>query len=105
MTSILRQVLPRICLLPNTTLPQVLVQLGHELTTDPEVIRALLQRFGLTDANPPKDMQVLDVISRMARYAVEGHQLCDIEALIRALASYARESFVRSVWHCHSPLE
>lgn len=91
-TSILKQVLPRISLLPNTTLPQVLVQLGHELTTDPEVLRALLQRFGLTDANPPKDMQVLEIISRMARYAVEGHQLCDIGALVRALASYVREN-------------
>lgn len=95
-TSILKQVLPRIGLLPNTTLPQVLVQLGHELTTDPEVILALLQRFGLTDTNPPKDMQVLEVISRMARYAVEGHQLCDIGALVRALASYVRESFAES---------
>lgn len=92
---ILKQVLPRISLLPGTTLPQALIQLGPDLTADVDVIRALLARFGINDSNPPRDIQALEVINRLARYAIEGTQLCDVRALVKALSSYVSDSPIK----------
>lgn len=89
--SVLKQVLPRISLLTGTKLTQALIQLGPELTADRDVIRALLARFGITEARPPTDMQVLEIINRLARYAIEGTTLCDVRALVQALSSFVSE--------------
>jgi CCR4-NOT transcription complex subunit 1 len=72
---------------PGTSLVQALVQLGADITSDPDLIRALLELFGFTEQNPPRESQVVDIVSALGRLAVEGTPLCDVGALIRTLAS------------------
>lgn len=67
---------------------QVLISLGPELTSDPEAVKGLLERFGITSANPPRDALVVEIMSSLARLAAEGTAICDIGALVRALSSY-----------------
>ncbi len=77
----------------GTTLVQLLLQLGPELTSDQDVVRAVFTRFGLTDSSPPRDAQVLDMISTLARHATEGTTLCDPTSLVKALTSFVRLNF------------
>jgi len=77
---------------PNTSLVEVLIQFGPDITSDVEVVRALLERFGITDTTPPRDVQVIEIISTLSRVAAEGTVICDIGSLVRALVSYV--SFV-----------
>lgn len=72
----------------GTSLVQVLIQLGPDLTSDPEVVRALLMRFGISDASPPRDAQVIEIVSTLGRLAAEGTTMCDVAALVRALSSF-----------------
>ncbi|KAF9532432.1 Not1-domain-containing protein [Crepidotus variabilis] len=88
MGPILQRILPKLSVLPNTSLVQVLNSLGPDLTTDPEVILALFERFGVNANNPPRDSQIIEVISNLARLAAEGNMICDVGALVRALVSY-----------------
>lgn len=67
---------------------QVLIQLGPDITSDSDAIRGLLERFGITAASPPRDTQVTEVISALARLATEGAVICDVGSLVRAFASY-----------------
>jgi len=67
---------------------QTLIQLGPDITGDAEVVRALLTRFGISDASPPRDNQVVEIVSSLARLAAEGAALCDVGALVRALSSF-----------------
>ena len=67
---------------------QVLIQLGPDITSDSEAVRGLLERFGITAASPPRDGQVTEVISALARLAAEGTVICDVGSLVRAFASY-----------------
>lgn len=67
---------------------QVLIQLGPDITNDSEAVRGLLERFGITAASPPRDGQVTEVISALARLAAEGTVICDVGSLVRAFASY-----------------
>jgi CCR4-NOT transcription complex subunit 1 len=81
----------RCCSLPSgTSLVQVLIQLGPEITSDPEVVRALLMRFNISDANPPRDSLVVEIMSTLGRLAAEGTTMCDVGALVRALSSFVR---------------
>lgn len=73
---------------PGASLVQTLIQLGPEITSDADTVRALLIRFGISDANPPRDAQVVEIISSLARLAAEGTTLCDVGALVRALSSF-----------------
>ena len=73
---------------PSASLVQTLIQLGPEITGDADTVRALLLRFGISDSNPPRDAQVIEIISSMARLAAEGTTLCDVGALVRALGSF-----------------
>lgn len=73
---------------PGASLVQTLIQLGPEITSDADTVRALLLRFGISDANPPRDAQVVEIISSLARLAAEGTTLCDVGALVRALGSF-----------------
>lgn len=86
--SALRQALPRISLPPGTTVAQMLVQLGPDLTSDPELVRTLLARFNISESSPPTDLQVLEVINRLARYAIEGSAMPDIRVLVRTFNSF-----------------
>jgi CCR4-NOT transcription complex subunit 1 len=67
---------------------QTLAQLGLEITSDVDVVRALLLRFGISDVTPPPDSFASEVVTSLARLAAEGSQLCDIGALMRALSSF-----------------
>jgi len=40
------------------------------------------------EQNPPREAQVIEIISALGRLAVEGTPLCDVGALIRTLASF-----------------
>ncbi|KAG8914689.1 hypothetical protein FRC00_011472 [Tulasnella sp. 408] len=88
MSPILQQILPSLSLPPGTSLVQALNQLGPDLTCDPDVIRAMLLRFGVSDATPPQTKQVVEILATMARSALEGKQLCDVAALTRALGTF-----------------
>ena len=70
------------------SLVQFLVQLGPEITADVDVVRAVLERFDITESNPPRDPQVVDIIGTLGRLAVEGTVLFDTGALVRALSSF-----------------
>ncbi|KAJ7286002.1 Not1-domain-containing protein [Mycena rebaudengoi] len=85
---ILHRIFPSLSLPPGTTLVQVLIQLGPEITNDPDAIRALLLRFNISDANPPRDSFLVEVMSTLGRLAAEGTTICDVGALVRALSSF-----------------
>lgn len=72
---------------PGTSLVQTLCHLGPELTSDPEVVVALLRRFGVSESSPPREIQVSEILLTLSRYAVEGSQLCDVGALVKAICS------------------
>jgi len=76
---------------PGTTLVQVLLMLGPDVTSDPDAIRALLMRFGISDTSPPRDEQVIEIVSTLNRKASEGAILCDVPALVRALSSFVSD--------------
>ncbi|KAF8674211.1 Not1 protein [Rhizoctonia solani] len=88
LAPVLRTVFPTLSLPPGTSLVQTLLQLGPDITSDHETVRALLARFGITDQNPPRDAQVVEIISTLVRCAAEGKPLCDVGALVRALSSF-----------------
>lgn len=67
---------------------QILIQLGPDITNDPDCVRALLARFGISDANPPRDVQIVEIMSTLARLAAEGTVMCDVGSLVRALSSF-----------------
>ncbi|KAL0577902.1 CCR4-NOT core subunit cdc39 [Marasmius crinis-equi] len=85
---ILQRIFPTLSLPPGTTLVQLLLELGPDITNDPDVVRALLLGFGISDSNPPRDDQVIEIVSTLSRKATEGAPLCDVPALIRALSSF-----------------
>jgi len=66
---------------------QVLIQLGPEITGDIDTVRALLARFGISETSPPGDVQIIEIMSTLARLAAEGTTLCDVGALVRAVSS------------------
>lgn len=78
---------------PNTSLVQTLIQLGQDITSDPDTVRALLLRFGISESNPPRDVQVVEIMSTLARLAAEGTAMCDVGALVRALSSFVSIQF------------
>ncbi|KAL1947536.1 hypothetical protein VTO73DRAFT_13260 [Trametes versicolor] len=86
-SPILQRILPNLSLPNGTSLVQALVQLGPEATADPDVVRALFVRFGLTENNPPTDAQLVEVITSLARLASEGTHLPDVGSVVRALNS------------------
>ena len=73
---------------PNTSIVQALVPLGPEITSDADIVRSLLRRFGINENNPPTDAQVVDLVTSLARLAPEGALLPDVGAVVRALSSF-----------------
>ena len=71
---------------------QTLIQLGQDITSDSDTVRALLLRFGISESNPPRDVQVVEIMSTLARLAAEGTAMCDVGALVRALSSFVSAS-------------
>ncbi|KAF9244222.1 Not1-domain-containing protein [Melanogaster broomeanus] len=85
---ILQRIFPTMSLPPGTSLVQTLIHLGPDITSDADTVRALLLRFNISDTNPPRDAQVVEIMSSLARLAAEGTTLCDVGALVRALSSF-----------------
>jgi CCR4-NOT transcription complex subunit 1 len=79
---------------PNTSLVQTLIQLGQDITNDSDTVRALLLRFGISESNPPRDAQVVEIMSTLARLAAEGTAMCDVGALVRALSSFVSRAYI-----------
>lgn len=78
---------------PDATPIQALVYvLGPDITSDADVVRALLSRFNMTENNPPTNLQVAEMVTALARMASEGTVLCDVGALVRALNSLVSQS-------------
>lgn len=75
-------------LAPGTTLVETLIELGQENTLEVDTVRALLFRFGISETSPPTDAQLVEVVSALSRYAVEGVAMSDQSSLIRAFASF-----------------
>ena len=86
----------------------LLLHLGPEITSDADVVRSLLGRYGITDANPPRDVQVVETMSMLSKQAVEGKFICDVGSLVRALSSFVRDVYfvsrpvLTSLTECHS---
>ena len=74
------------------SLVQTLVMLGPEITSDFEVIKAVLSRFGTNERNLPSDAFVSELIGALARLPAEGSAVCDVGALVIALSSYVSNS-------------
>ncbi|KZT03564.1 Not1-domain-containing protein [Laetiporus sulphureus 93-53] len=85
---ILQRILPNLSLPPGTSLVQALVQLGPDITSDLDIVRAILARFGITDSSLPRDAQVVEAIQALARMASEGAVLPDVGSLVQALDSF-----------------
>ncbi|KAG6832730.1 hypothetical protein H0H92_012302 [Tricholoma furcatifolium] len=85
---ILHRILPNLSIPPNTSLVDLLLQLGPDITSDGDVVRSLLARYGITDANPPRDVQVVETMASLSRQAAEGKTMCDVGALVRAFSSF-----------------
>jgi CCR4-NOT transcription complex subunit 1 len=89
-----------LCSLPSgTSLVQVLIQLGPDVVTDVDTARALLVRFGISNTSPPRDSQVVEIMSTLARLAAEGTTMCDVGLLVRALSSFVRVNIFLCVWY------
>ncbi|KAJ7582498.1 Not1-domain-containing protein [Mycena floridula] len=86
---ILHRIFPNLSLPPGASLVQVLIQLGPDITSDADAVRALLVRFGISDTNPPRDAQVKELLSALGRSAADGTTVCDVGALVRALSSFS----------------
>lgn len=79
---------------PGTSLVQVLVQLGLDITSDSDTVLALLERFGITESNPPRDSQVVEIMTSLSQMTAEGTVICDVGALVHALSSLVSSRYV-----------
>lgn len=77
---------------------QVLNQLGPDITSDVEVVRGLLARFGINEQSLPNDEFLVDTFSALSRFAADGSPLCDVGTLVRTLSSFVRflSSYLRA---------
>ena len=75
--------------------------MGPDITSDADVVRALLTRFGITESNPPTDPQVVELVTALARMASEGTLLPDVGAIVRAFSSFVRFHIPWLVYGAH----
>ena len=80
--------MPAISLPAGTTLVQAFNQLGPEITSDTDTVRVLMHRFGISEANPPKDATIVEYMVVLARLAADGSVLGDVGSFVRALSSF-----------------
>ena len=79
---------PATSLPAGTTLVQAFNQLGPEITSDTDTVRVLMHRFGISEANPPKDATIVEYMVVLARLAADGSLLGDVGSFVRALSSF-----------------
>ena len=73
---------------PGTTLVQLLLQLGHELTGSPNVLQGVLSRFNISKDVAPSDAQNVELFSTLGRLAAEGTQTGDIGLLVQIISAF-----------------
>lgn len=73
------------------------MQLGTDISSEPEVMRGILARFNVTGSNPPQDDQVVDIFTQLARLAVEGPVSCDVGTLVQVLSNQVSMSCLLSL--------
>ncbi|KAG2020512.1 CCR4-Not complex component [Coprinopsis cinerea AmutBmut pab1-1] len=88
LAPILPALFANLSLSSSATLVQTFVQLGSEITSDRDAMHGLLQRFDISDANPPHDAQLVEIVSALGRLIAEGTNVPDASVLIHTLASY-----------------
>lgn len=64
-----------------------MIQLGPEMTSDPDIMLALLARFGMSESSPPQDEQIVDIVSQLSRLASEAMVSVDVGTLVHTLGS------------------
>ena len=74
-----------------------MIQLGPEMTSDPDIVLALLARFGMSESSPPQDEQVVEVVSQLSRLASEGPVTTDVGTLIHTLGTLVRSHPIYAV--------
>ena len=84
---------------PNATLVQLMIQLGPEMTGDPDIMLALLARFGMSESTPPQDDQVVEIISQLSRLASESPVSTDVGTLVHTLARLVSRHRDLVLWH------
>ncbi|KAJ7888101.1 hypothetical protein B0H14DRAFT_1213429 [Mycena olivaceomarginata] len=70
---------PSLSVPSGTSLVRVLIQLGLQIAGDPNVIRALLMRFNISDTNPPRAGLVVEITSTLRRLDMQGTPMCDVD--------------------------
>ena len=73
---------------PQFPVIQILCQLGPDITSDAELVKAVLHRFGMTERLPPTEEQVIGMFSTLSRLTAEGAQVCDANTLVKVLNNF-----------------
>ncbi|KAJ7145647.1 hypothetical protein C8R44DRAFT_716 [Mycena epipterygia] len=76
---ILHRVVVCLSLPPGLSLVRVLFQLGPEITSDREVVRALLGRFNISAVQPPGENLITEIMSTLTHLATGGKTECDAD--------------------------
>jgi CCR4-NOT transcription complex subunit 1 len=64
-----------------------LAQFGPDITGDVDTVLALFLRFGLSEATPPPEALITEMIAGFSRLAMESVLICDVGGVVRALAT------------------
>ncbi len=81
-------ILPCNSLPSGTTLVQLIVQLGPDLTSNANVLRGALGRFGISEHQTPSEAQNVELLSTLGRLAAEGTPMGDIGLLVQMMSAF-----------------
>ncbi|EJT98519.1 Not1-domain-containing protein [Dacryopinax primogenitus] len=84
---LLVDVIPTMPLEANATLAGILISLSPDLTSDIDIMCALLSRFGVTDAMPLTEVQLIKVFSDLINAAADNLLNLDVSTFISALVT------------------
>ncbi|KAJ7865758.1 hypothetical protein B0H14DRAFT_2733847 [Mycena olivaceomarginata] len=76
---VLHRIFICLSLSPGQSLVRLLLQLGPEIIDDPEIVRALLERFNISVVNPPRENLIAQIISTLACLAAAGKTKFDAD--------------------------
>ncbi|SAM86011.1 related to CDC39-transcriptional regulator protein [Ustilago bromivora] len=89
-----RQALPKLKLKPEKNVADLLIELGVKSLPTVDTALAVLQRFGLTEANPPDDRivsEILAILLSVDPAIFESDRVTNFANLVRALASIKQQ--------------
>ena len=72
---------------------QLLVQLGPDLTSNANVLRGVLGRFGISEHHPPSDALNVELFSALGRLAAEGTPMGDVGLLVQMMGAFVSRWF------------